>query len=160
MFIFEHCAFRDKWYKQKSQNYHPIKPVFTSCSLIWHSLVDTLPLILPNLYRQVGKGSQVYIGIDPIVGLDNYTLLNWLIKHLHNNNVYDLSHIYMLEEKGRPNLKSTIDLNLSECLEREWSSYTTSLVVPGIFLDRETNRIVWNCNKQNGFVTAYQMYCL
>ena len=65
----------------------------------------------------------------------------------------------MLKEKGRPNWSSVADLNLSDSLEREWSSYTTSLVAAGIFLDRDPDRIVWNCNKQNRSIIAYQMYC-
>ena len=65
----------------------------------------------------------------------NYGLIILTIKHLHDKNVYDLSHIYMLEEKGRTNWRSIVDLNLSECLEREWSSYTTRLVVTGISMD-------------------------
>ena len=48
-----------------------------------------MPFIVGDLGWLVGRGVQVFIGIEPIVGLlDNATLSKELVEHLHYIDIY------------------------------------------------------------------------
>ena len=48
-------------------------------SVIWCSLLGTFPIIIVNLSWQVGRGSLICIGLDPIIGITQYQLSQALL---------------------------------------------------------------------------------
>lgn len=50
------------------------------CSVVWRSLLKTCPIIKRSLCWEVGRGIQISVGSDPILGLgEHYTLSGALL---------------------------------------------------------------------------------
>ena len=75
----------------------------------------------------VGRGIQVFVGIDPVVELsNNFILSQELIIALHEKNVYILKQVYCAQKFGSSWLRS-VDLQLSENVAEEWDFCVASL---------------------------------
>ena len=48
----------------------PAKFKAFSSSAVWSSLCTDLPIILCDIFWQVGRGNNIFIGLDPIVGIN------------------------------------------------------------------------------------------
>ena len=74
--------------------------LLSSCSMIWRSLVDTFPIIKSNISLLVGRGTQFFVGIDLFVEMGgSFTLSVLVIQHLHERNIFGISHIVVAEEE-------------------------------------------------------------
>lgn len=60
--------------------------------LIWRSLLSTLHIIIPEISWQVGHGTFIYIGRDPILGMQNFSLSQPLLAKLS-----DMKLLYLIQ---------------------------------------------------------------
>ena len=71
-------------------------------STVWRSLLTTLPYIFPGLCWLVGRGNLIYIGLDPIMGISNFTLSHPLLVWLHGRNLVLLKHFFVQNDSLAP----------------------------------------------------------
>lgn len=129
---------------------------------MWRSLLKSFPLINQHLGWTVGRGTQVYVGIDPILGLGgDYKLSHDLISALHRFDIYVLKQASSLHISGFTHWSSPNELRLDPLLHAEWELYINRLFQAGIILSQEEDKISWVYNKKYGNVSAQLAYdCL
>ena len=107
----------------------------------------------------IGRGIQVYIGIDPIVSMTgDATLSMGLVRHLQDRNLFIIN---LVAKETRPSDNwwvSAWELHLSDGWELEWENYITNLTMVGINLLDSSDHIVWCRNEKLGDVTASLAY--
>ena len=63
-----------------------------SCSTIWKGLLDAYPILGNDLGWRTGNGVQVFIGIEPVMGLDSsFKPSKEVISQLHSQQIYVFS---------------------------------------------------------------------
>ena len=78
---------------------------------IWISFMDCFSMISHALSWAVGRGILANIGLDPVIGLEDYFILSRnLIAHLHQSNLVVLQHIWKKVNDGLFHWCSTEDL--------------------------------------------------
>lgn len=127
-------------------------------SVVWNSLLSTLLLILRDLYWQVGRGNNIFIGLDPIVGINEWQLSHRLIAHLHQRNLIVLKQAQAFGEDYEPDWISSDALGMIGEEAMEWEEYTSCLREASIELIGRSNKMVWSGNNQMGTVTAKLAY--
>lgn len=71
------------------------------CSLAWRSLVKSYPIINQAISWLVGIGTQIYLGIDPVVGLEvMHKLSDILIRELQRRDLCVLKHVALTIQHG------------------------------------------------------------
>ena len=124
----------------------------------------TLLIIISDLCSQVGRGNQIFVGIDPIGAYGrtslslSLSLSHNLICHLRARSNFALNHIYYEEEAFRPHSISSWDLNLHGELALEWYEYVNCMILEGITLSDASDHFFLCLNKQSGNVTAKLAY--
>lgn len=107
----------------------------------------------------MGRGSQVFFEIDPIVGLQHsFMLSRGLTTHLHHRNLVVLKQAYAANVDLDPRWISSEDLCLHGDLAREWDIYIHHLYMAGVVLTKYSDQLVWSVNKTNGVVLAKLAY--
>ena len=82
-------------------------------SIVWCSLLTTFPYIFPNLCWLAGRGNLIYIGLDPIVGMPNFTLSNPLLAWLHSRHLLLLKQVFIHIDSLAPRWLSSTDIDLT-----------------------------------------------
>ena len=109
----------------------------------------------------IGRGTQVFLGIYPLIGDGgNYALSESLSSLLHSKNIHAIGQVrrrvYSNEEVQY--WLSTIDLDLTSVLVVKWDNYVLLVNREGIFLRNEEYKIVWDWKNSNGIVSMKKDY--
>ena len=97
----------------------------------------------------IGRGIQVYIGIDPVVGmLGDATLPVGLVRHLQDRNLLVIKQVAKTIGPSDNQWLYARELHLSDDWELEWENYITNLAMVGINLLDTSDHIVWCMNKK------------
>ena len=108
---------------------------------------------------QVGRGNQVFIGVDTIVALLHcFRLSRDLISHLHQRNTVVLKHASVASEDVEPGWISLEALSLQGDLYLEWDNYVSLLYLVGVISTKCSDRLVWSFNKKAGDVSTKLAY--
>ena len=68
-----------------------------NASVLWKIFLHSLPIIKEWLNWKVGRGIQIFVGIDPLIGLmGNYKLAAPLLHQLHSENIVKLKEIVIM----------------------------------------------------------------
>ena len=120
--------------------------------------MSSLPIILYDLHWQVGRGRNIFILLDQIVGIKHFNL-SWALKaQLYYRNMVVLKQAYAAGVDHEPGWVSLKELGPIGDLAREWDDYTFSLCAAGIVLSNNSDQLVWIINNQMGVVTSKLSY--
>ena len=106
----------------------------------------------------MGSRNCIYIGIDPMVGIDRPFLSNLMLDWLHEKHFVTLQDIYVTNNKHTSCWLSSSNLGLPMELDLEWNAYVDSLYNAGFILNTDRDVIVWGVNQQTGIVKANLAY--
>lgn len=130
-------------------------------SPIWRGFMKVFHWIKCDLAWHVGCGSQIKVGVDPIIGLEHDYLLPTIIpQYLDIIGLSTLDKIHH-QNNGRANSQKWFtaqDLGISGYLARIWENYTNKLNSAGVHLSNSVDKLVWAGNTGNGSVTAKSAY--
>lgn len=132
--------------------------LFNNPSIIWSSLVSALPIILRNLKWLVGCGNNIYIGNDPIVGIEYWNLSSDLLHSLHANNIFVLCHACVRDLSFSTKWLSALELGLGDVYAVEWDTFVAELRSFGIMLKGVPDVILWASDKKSSLVKANIVY--
>ena len=130
-----------------------------AASNIWISISQTLPFIAGDLGWMVGRGVQVFIGIDPIVGmLSDASLSEGLVRNLQLRELFVIKRVAKETKTLGLRWLTAQELHLSGDWALEWERYVTNIPMVGINLLDNSDCIVWCRNKKLGDVTTSLAY--
>ena len=130
----------------------------SNASTIWNSLIKSLPIISKNSSWQVGRGIQMFLGIDPICGLGETSLLSLeLVKELHRRNLYVLKDIQQMT--GSFKWVNSLAMGLTGRIAEEWDMYILAPNQGSVSLSEDPDKLVWVYNSREEQVIAKLAYC-
>ena len=91
----------------------------------------------------MGRGNCIYIGIDPIVGIEQPFLSNLLLDWLHEKHLVTLQDIYVFKNQFTPYWLSSSNLGIPVELTPKWNSFVESLYNAGFILNYDWDVIVY-----------------
>lgn len=117
-----------------------------TASFFWKGFMKLFPWISAFLPWHVGDGTEVIVGLDPILGIESQCQLSVELRNFFmNRGLFSLSHF-----KRRNGLlsdsaywSSAADLGLSGQLAREWDGYLHLLNEAGIRLTCDKDVLAW-----------------
>jgi ribonuclease HI len=130
-------------------------------SPFWKGLVASSQVILHWLRWRPGKGTDIKIGRDLILGLGERSLLSPPLRlHLQNLGITALNQVrsstvaFPLPDAW----KNCSELSLCDPLASEWTRYTTSLKSAGISLSADPDGLVWAGGDATGVISVKNIY--
>lgn len=111
-------------------------------SFLWRSFHISMSHINQDLGWKVGRGNCIYIGIDPMVGIERPFLYNLMLDWLHEKHFVSLQDIYVFINQHTPSWLSSSDLGLPLSLVPEWNAYVDALYNVGFILNTDRDEIV------------------
>ena len=99
----------------------------SNSSLLWRSFILSITHMNLNLCWNVGRGNCIYVGIDPLVGIDRPFLSDRMLDWLHENHLVTLQYIYISFNWHKACWLSLDNLGLPLTLAPEWNSYVATL---------------------------------
>ena len=132
---------------------------FNNTSRIWMGFINTLKWIGQGLTWQVGQGTEVRVGVDPIVGLGSSYILPYELRtYLVDYGIYTLAQA-INHESGH--WFTAEDLDLCDEWSLLWSSYTRGLEYNRISINEESDILLWSTGQFVGSISAAMGYeCL
>ena len=125
-------------------------------SIIWKGFLDSLHWIGKGLIWQVGKGTEIRVGADPIVGLGcSYILPNDLRAYLED---YGISTLDQAKNMGTGKWFSAEELDLGDEWINLWNTYLRGLDYNRISLNVENDTLLWTYGKYVGPPSAARAY--
>ena len=94
-------------------------------SAVWCSLCSALPCILRDLCWKVGRGNNISLDMESIVGIDNVKFSRTLLACLHAKNITVLKHTSIDCEDPSSGWLSAQFLGLFGVVAKEWDDFTT-----------------------------------
>ena len=101
----------------------------------------------------MGRGDNIQIGIDPIVGMENSFILSpSLVSYLDDYGIFTLDQISVKNFANGYGVHwlSAEELELGGPWKKEWDSYIHSLKSLGIKPNAKENAWAWYFNESNG----------
>ena len=127
-----------------------------NASLIWKGFIKTLPWIGKGLLWQVGNGTEVRVGVDPIVGLGcSYILPDELRYYLED---YGICTLDQARNHTTRFWFSAEELDLCEEWSNPWKLYIRGLEFNRIRLKEETDSLLWSFSYYVGPISAAKGY--
>lgn len=138
------------------------KSICPGASLVWRSLIKSLPFIQQLLCWTIGRGTSVYLGIDPISGLDDdFRFSDALLLALHACGILVLKQVWSSTAFSGGAWHTAEELHLQGALTVEWNTFVKNLSCAGIHLTLDEDVLSWIYNEHTGAVTAQLAYsCL
>ena len=107
----------------------------------------------------MGNGNSILIGIDPIIGVQDFITFPVRFKEF----LEDLDIVSLSQERNTlPGIHkywyTTEDLYVIGDWKIIWDSFTRSLEIGGIRLNTMSDSLIWDFNKHNGTNTAKLVY--
>ena len=126
------------WNKLISVKYLKNRPIHTwlrekifvvgNVSILWRGFVDTLSWIGKGLIWNVGNGSSIQVGADPMVGFGtNYILPIGLREYLEDYGIVTLNHARNLTTSATSYWFTAADLDLCNEWKFHWDRYIWGL---------------------------------
>jgi hypothetical protein len=130
-------------------------------SSIWKGLTLSSPMVFHWLRWRPGSGSDILIGRDKILGLEDRSILSTPLRsHLTSINILwlaqarDLIRVFPLPNKWL----SSGHLNLSGEATTDWDTFSSALRSAGISLNSESDTIFWAGGDASGVLTVKKLY--
>lgn len=130
-------------------------------SPMWRGFMKIFHWIKNDLLWQVGSGSQIRVGIDPIIGFEHdYCLPPIIPQYLQILGLSTLNKIHHQSLENEANLKwlSAREIGLSGYLTHLWDDYIKKLNSAGVRLNNDVDKLVWGGNPASGIVSAHTTY--
>ena len=132
---------------------------FRGASVFWKGFLLTLPWLGKSLSRQVGCGNNVFIGIDPIIGVQDFITFPASFKEfLEDLDITSLSQAHNTLLGSHRYWYTAEDLCVAGDWKLIWDSFMRSLEIGGIHLDSQPDILLWDYNKHDGSITAKLVY--
>jgi hypothetical protein len=106
-------------------------------SPFWKGLISSSPVVLHWLRWKPGTGSEILLGRDKILGLENLSILSPLLRsQLESKSLHCLAQVKVATNNGflQDSWCTSSALQLPQPIAREWDSYTRALKAAGISL--------------------------
>ena len=117
-------------------------------SIIWRGFLQTLPWLGRHLAWQVGNGSDILIGVDPIIGAHStFTLPEELRSYLEDLDICTLSQARNILPDSQSYWYTADELGIDGVWKEVWDSYIAGLALGGIHLTTQADTLVWDYNK-------------
>jgi hypothetical protein len=130
-------------------------------SPFWRGLVSSSPVILHWLRWWPGLGSEIKLGRDKLLGLDDRSILSLPLRsHLGSLNFFSLAQM-KVETRVSPLLDRWLhsrDFPLIGSMAREWDSFLAALKQAGISLTEARDALIWARGDATGRVTVKNIY--
>ena len=128
-------------------------------SVIWRGFIHILPWIGSNLAWQVGKGTEILVGVDPIAGTySGFYLPEDLRSYLQDMDIVFLVQAHNSEPDALGYWYTAEDLNLGGHFYELWNDYTAGLISAGIRLVESDDELIWDYRKKKGSISARNAY--
>ena len=157
------------WYQLLSVKYMKKLPLHSwlrekcfslrSASVIWRGFLLTISWLGKGLIWQVGNGSSIRLGVDPIVGLGSSFLLpHDLRDYLEDYGICTLDHARNQTPFAKSYWFSVDDLDLQGDWKIIWENFTRGLEFGRIRLSEHYDSLLWSHNKYVGPLTTAMGY--
>jgi hypothetical protein len=130
-------------------------------STFWKGMIASSPVILHWLRWKPGTGTDISLGRDQIVGLDEKSLLHSDLRlKLGSSNYFFLAHVRTLTDNPSwpDNWLSSSDLNLDGKWASDWNLFSTALKSAGISLTADPDSLLWTGGDGSGLLTVKNIY--
>ena len=108
---------------------------------------------------QVGKGSDVIVGIDPIVGTSTgFYLPEDLRSYLQDLDICTLAQAHNTQSDAKGYWYTAEELNLGGYFINLWTDFTEGLNGAGIRMNDSEDELVWDFKKKQGHLSARNVY--
>ena len=124
---------------------------FSTCgvSSIWRGFLQSIPWLGCHLACQVGNGVDIWIGIDPVIGVSSTFLLpEGLRSYLEDLDIKTLTQAHNTLLDSQQYWYSAEELYLDGEWKEAWNTYMRNLVLSGIRLTTQPDSMVWEYNKK------------
>ena len=112
-----------------------------------------------HLTWQVGNGNDIWIGIDPVIGIPTSHLFpDGLRFYLEDLDIKTLSEACNTLSDSQHYWYSAEELYLDGEWKEVWNSYTRNLDLNGIRLSSQSDSLIWDYNKKDGTISADKVY--
>jgi len=115
-------------------------------SPFWKGLISASPVVLHWLRWKPGTGTEIQLGRDKILGLENLSILSPSLRsQLALQGFFCLAQVNVLTNSAflRNCWSSSSDLQLPSPTAREWDSYTVALKAAGVSLTDRPDKLLW-----------------
>jgi ribonuclease HI len=130
-------------------------------SPFWRGLVSSSPVILHWLRWWPGSGSEIKLGRDKLLGLDDRSILSLPLRsQLGSFNFFSLAQM-KVETRVSPfpdRWLHSRDFPLFGSMAREWDSFSAALKQAGISLTEARDALIWAGGDATGRVTVKNIY--
>jgi len=130
-------------------------------SPFWRGLISASPVILHWLRWLPGSGTEILIGRDKIIGLDNRSILS---PPLHER-LSSLNLVHLSQAKSAAHMFPHPDLWLHSNvlllrgpMASEWDAFTGALKSAGIALNGGQDTLIWAGGDASGHLTVKNVY--
>jgi len=131
----------------------------TNTSRIWMGFIKTLHWIGQGLIWQVGKGTEVIVGADPIVGLGSSFILPYELRTYLDD--YGINTLAQAINHDTGLWFTAEELDLCDVWSLQWSTYIKGLEYNRIGLNEEPDTLLWSTGNYEGPISAAKSYeCL
>ena len=137
------------WFRNKLFRYN-------NTSRIWMGFMNILNWIGQGLIWQVGCGTEVRVGVDPIVGLGSTYILPYELRTY----LEDFGIITLAQAKNQETglWFTAEELDLCDEWSILWSSYTRGLEYNRISINMEADLLLWSTGQYVGSISAARGY--
>ena len=117
--------------------------VVQNASILWRGFVETLPWLGKGLIWNVGNGSLIRVGVDPMVGFGtNYILPVGLREYLEDYGIVTLNHARNLTTSATSYWFTAADLDLCNEWKFHWDRYIRGLEYGRILLSDQIDSLL------------------
>ena len=127
--------------------------------VIWKGFLQTLPWMGCQVAWQVGNGSDVLIGIDPVIGVHtSSSLLDGLRSYLEDLNITTLSQAHNTLPDSQSYWYTADELCINGAWKDACDKYTRGQELCGIRLSSQSYTLLWAFNKHDDSISAKLVY--
>ena len=133
--------------------------VVKNASILWRGFVETLPWIGKGLIWNVGNGTSIRVGVDPMIGFGtNYILPIGLREYLEDYGIVTLNQAKNLSSPATSYWYSAADLDLCNDWKFHWDRYIWGLEYGIILLSEQNDSLLWSHLNYVGSLSADKGY--
>ena len=114
--------------------------------------MNTIHWIGRGLLWKVGNGQEVYVGVDPIVGMDRDYILSFDLRTYLED--YGISTLDQVINQATGGWFTAEELDLCDIWSRQWNIYIRGFNFNRIHLRGETDSLLWSFEKYVRPITA------
>ena len=133
--------------------------VVQNASILWRGFVETLPWLGKGLIWNVGNGSLIRVGVDPMVGFGtDYILPVGLREYLEDFGIVTLNQARNITSSASSYWYTAVDLDLCNDWKLLWERYIRGLEYGRIFLSDLNDTLLCSHSNFVGSLSAAKGY--